>query len=111
HVVAAARTRGQPRILPLVADAAGLAERSIGDRASCYRFVHGWSVPRMDKVGIVYHPKYEAAQPFARDIAQRASSKVREVWVSSAWDDQSREGQVGGADLRVGCGGAGAARA
>ena len=61
----------------------------------------------MDKVGIVYHPKYEAAQPFARDIAQRASSKVREVWVSSAWDDQSREAQIGGTELLICCGGDG----
>ena len=61
----------------------------------------------MDKVGIVYHPKYEAAQPFARDILQRASSKVREVWVSSAWDDQSREAHITGTELLICCGGDG----
>ena len=61
----------------------------------------------MDKIGIVYHPKYEAAQPFARDIAERAAAKVREVWVASAWDDESRGAHIHGTDLLICCGGDG----
>lgn len=61
----------------------------------------------MDKIGITYHPKSEAARRVAEDIRTRLSGRVRETWLASAWDDGAREEHVAGTDLVICCGGDG----
>jgi NAD+ kinase len=61
----------------------------------------------MNKVGVTYHPKSEAARRVAEDIRARAASRVGEVWLASAWDDLSRHEHVPGTELLICCGGDG----
>ena len=61
----------------------------------------------MDKLGIVYHPKYEAARRLADDAAQRLSGRVGDVWVASAWDDDARAAHLDATELLICCGGDG----
>lgn len=60
----------------------------------------------MQKIGITYHPKSEAAQSVAEDVRRRLAGKIADTWVASAWDDEMR-GQVAGSDLVICCGGDG----
>jgi NAD+ kinase len=61
----------------------------------------------MNKVGVTYHPKSEAARRVAEDVRARVAAKVREVWLASAWDDPARKEHVEGTDLLICCGGDG----
>jgi NAD+ kinase len=61
----------------------------------------------MNKVGVTYHPKSEAARRVAEEIRARAATRVPEVWLASAWDDLSRDENVPGTDLLICCGGDG----
>ncbi len=61
----------------------------------------------MDKVGIVYHPKYEAARRVADDAASRLAGRVGDVWVASAWDEDARAANIAGTELLICCGGDG----
>jgi NAD+ kinase len=61
----------------------------------------------MQKIGVTYHPKSEAARSVAEDVARRLRAKIDDVWVASAWDDDMRERHVAGTDLVICCGGDG----
>src|SRR5690349_19941674 len=61
----------------------------------------------MNKIGIVYHPKYEAARRVADDLMQRLSERVREAWCASAWDEDARGQHIAGTELLICCGGDG----
>ena len=67
----------------------------------CYRFGN------MNKIGVTYHPKSEAARSVAEEARRRIAPKAGEVWVASAWDDEMREQHVPGTDLVICCGGDG----
>lgn len=61
----------------------------------------------MQKIGVTYHPKSEAARSVAEDVARRLRAKIDDVWVASAWDDEMRALHVAGTDLVICCGGDG----
>ena len=61
----------------------------------------------MNKIGIAYHPKSDAARACAEDIRRRLEGRVSAVWVASAWDDGAREQHIPGTDLLICCGGDG----
>ncbi|MEX2245977.1 MAG: NAD(+)/NADH kinase [Dehalococcoidia bacterium] len=61
----------------------------------------------MNKVGVTYHPKSEAARRAAEEVRARIAPRVPNVWLASAWDDAAREQQVPGTDLLICCGGDG----
>ncbi len=61
----------------------------------------------MNKIGIAYHPKSDAARRCAEDIRARLEGRVPDVWVASAWDDGARDEHVPGTDLLICCGGDG----
>ena len=61
----------------------------------------------MNKVGICFHPRSEAARVLAEDLrGWLYGAGVAEVWVAAAWDEQSAE-QVPGTDLLLCVGGDG----
>ena len=61
----------------------------------------------MNKVGVTYHPKSDAARSVAEELRARLATKVGEAWLASAWDDGAREEHVAGTDLIFCCGGDG----
>ncbi len=61
----------------------------------------------MNKIGITYHPKSEAARGVAEDVTVRLKGRVPEVWLASAWDEAARDKHVPGTDLVICCGGDG----
>jgi len=61
----------------------------------------------MNKIGVTYHPKSEAARSVAEEIRRRIAATDVDVWVASAWDDELREEHVADSDLVICCGGDG----
>jgi NAD+ kinase len=61
----------------------------------------------MNKIGITYHPKSEAARRVAEELRERLASRVGEVWLASAWDEEASRERVPGTDLLICCGGDG----
>ena len=61
----------------------------------------------MQKIGIAYHPKSEAARRCAEDIRARLTDNVPDVWLASAWDDGAGSAHIPGTDLLICCGGDG----
>jgi NAD+ kinase len=61
----------------------------------------------MNKVGITYHPKSEAARSCAEDVRARVAQRPIETWVASAWDDGARDEHIPATDLLICCGGDG----
>ncbi len=61
----------------------------------------------MNKIGVTFHPKSEAARSVAEELRARLATKVGEAWLASAWDDGAREEHVAGTDLVICCGGDG----
>jgi NAD+ kinase len=61
----------------------------------------------MEKIGVTYHPKYDAARRLAEDARARISARVPNVWVASAWDEDARRQHVPGTSLIICCGGDG----
>lgn len=61
----------------------------------------------MDKIGVTYHPKSEAARRVADDLLQRLTTMVGDVWQASAWDEAAHAEKVPGSDLLICCGGDG----
>ncbi len=68
--------------------------------AKCYR-------SRMEKIGVTYHPKSEAARSVAEQVRATLASSVVDVWMASAWDDEARAEHVPGTELIICCGGDG----
>jgi NAD+ kinase len=61
----------------------------------------------MKKIGILYHPLKESAQPFAGDIEKYLDAKGVSVWKCSAWDAEQAKEKVNGTELILTVGGDG----
>ncbi|MFC1907846.1 NAD(+)/NADH kinase [Chloroflexota bacterium] len=61
----------------------------------------------MKKIGILYHPKIEAAYTLAKKLEGFLSSSSVSVWLSSAWEREKAKAQVTGTDLILSVGGDG----
>jgi NAD+ kinase len=61
----------------------------------------------LNKIGVTYHPKSEAARRCAEDVHARLAGSVSTLWLASAWDDAARDDHVPGTDLLICCGGDG----
>lgn len=61
----------------------------------------------MKKIGITYHPKYDAARTIAEQLRARLAAGGYELWLASAWDEAPRESEIPGTDLIICCGGDG----
>ena len=61
----------------------------------------------MKKVGIVYHPMKEAANPLAREVARFLDNLGVSAWLCSAWEEDAIKAQVNDTDLIVSIGGDG----
>jgi NAD+ kinase len=59
----------------------------------------------VNKVGITYHPKSEAARGVAEEATRRVAAKGVETWLAPAWDDGAL--RIEGSDLLICCGGDG----
>ncbi|MCX6001288.1 MAG: NAD(+)/NADH kinase [Chloroflexi bacterium] len=61
----------------------------------------------MKRIGILYHPKVEKTERFARDLMNFLRSKDIQCWVHSSWDEGAAKDMLGGSDLIVSVGGDG----
>ena len=61
----------------------------------------------MKKIGIFVHPRWAAARDLAQEVRRFLTSRVEEVWQTSAWDDQATPEYVAGTDLLICLGGDG----
>ena len=61
----------------------------------------------MKRVGILYHPRNEAAYPLAKEIEASLSSKGVSVWFCSAWEEDTARSQLDNTDLILTIGGDG----
>lgn len=61
----------------------------------------------MKKIGILYHPKIEAAYSLARKLEKFLHSSGVSVWLCSAWEGESARVQVNDTDLVLSIGGDG----
>jgi len=59
----------------------------------------------VNKVGITYHPKSEAARGVAEEVARRVAAAGVDHWLASAWDDGAS--RAADTDLLICCGGDG----
>lgn len=61
----------------------------------------------MNKVGILYHPKVEAAISKAKSLEQFLNSRRITTWISSAWETDKARVQLKGTELLLSVGGDG----
>ncbi|MBI1885351.1 MAG: NAD(+)/NADH kinase [Chloroflexi bacterium] len=61
----------------------------------------------MNKIGIFVHPRWEAARDLGRKLESALREKVREVWLTAAWDEKASREHLPGTDLLVCVGGDG----
>ena len=61
----------------------------------------------MKRVGILYHPKIEAAYTLAKELQDFLGSSGISVWLCSAWEGETAKAQVNGTDLIISIGGDG----
>ncbi len=61
----------------------------------------------MKKIGILYHPKVEAAQVTASDLEKSLTGDGLDVWLCSAWEPDDAMSSLPGTDLIVTVGGDG----
>jgi len=61
----------------------------------------------MKRLGILYHPKVEKSERFARDIEVFLRSKGVVCWIHSSWDEDEARSALAGSDLVVSVGGDG----
>jgi len=59
------------------------------------------------RVGILYHPKVERSERFARDIEVFLQGKGIQCWVHSSWDEGEAGSSLSGCDLVISVGGDG----
>jgi len=58
-------------------------------------------------IGILYHPKVEKTERFARDLLDFLRGKGIKCWVHSSWDEADAKNTLGDSDLIVSVGGDG----
>lgn len=61
----------------------------------------------MRKVGIIYHPKLDAARDAAADLCSAVEARGPQVWVGSAWDEEATHAHGAETDLLICIGGDG----
>ena len=61
----------------------------------------------MNRVGILYHPKNEAAYALAKKLEKFLGTKGVSVWLCSAWEHEEARAQVDNTDLILSIGGDG----
>ncbi len=61
----------------------------------------------MKKIGILYHPKINAAHSLAKKLEKFLGSEGVSVWLCSAWEGESARAQVNDTDLILSIGGDG----
>ncbi len=61
----------------------------------------------MKRIGIIYHPKKEAASALAKQLKGFLGSRGLSVWLCSAWEGEEAKAQVSGTDLILSVGGDG----
>ena len=61
----------------------------------------------MKSIGILYHPKVERSERFARDIEGFLQGKGMGCWVHSSWDEVKARSSLAGCDLVISVGGDG----
>ena len=61
----------------------------------------------MRKIGILYHPMKEAAQPLAEKLERFLDTRGIPAWICSAWEVEAAKAQVNGTDLILSIGGDG----
>ncbi len=61
----------------------------------------------MRKLGILYHPKIEAAYRLAEELAGSLRSSEVSIWLCSAWEEEKARAQVADTDLILSIGGDG----
>ncbi len=61
----------------------------------------------MKKVGIIYHPKLQAAGELAEALREAIAREVDEVWAADAWNEADAKQRVPGSDLLISIGGDG----
>lgn len=59
------------------------------------------------RIGILYHPKVEKSERFAREIEAFLQGRGIRCWVHSSWDEGEARGSLEGCDLVVSVGGDG----
>ena len=59
------------------------------------------------RLGILHHPKIEASQPLAREIADWLTAREQEVWIGSSWDAEAIQRQLDTLDILITLGGDG----
>ncbi len=59
------------------------------------------------RIGILFHPKVEKSERFARDIAEFLKSKGVSCWIHSSWDEGEARKALAGSDLVISVGGDG----
>ena len=61
----------------------------------------------MKKVGILYHPKIDAAEALAEELAGFLPSLDASCWLCSAWEEERARSQIEGTELILSIGGDG----
>jgi len=59
------------------------------------------------RIGILFHPKVEKSERFARDIAEFLKFKGLSCWIHSSWDEGEARKALAGSDLVISVGGDG----
>ena len=59
------------------------------------------------RIGILYHPKLEAAQEAANEVAEALTGRGVSTWICSAWDDEGARALIQSTDILIGFGGDG----
>jgi NAD+ kinase len=61
----------------------------------------------MKRIGILYHPKVEKSERFARDIEIFLQGRGIRCWIHSSWDEEEARSALTGSDLIISVGGDG----
>ena len=61
----------------------------------------------MNKVGILFHPRIEAARSLAQELEEIIHQQGASGWLCSAWEEEAARSQVPGTDLILSLGGDG----
>jgi NAD+ kinase len=65
------------------------------------------NVPPLDVIGILHHPHKPISIPLAKEIGAWLSTRGREVWLASSWDESTIREYIDDTDLLITLGGDG----